>query len=228
MTVPTADQPPAEADQTKGASARAGAPEPPKLRRRPMLIALSVLLIAIGALLGAWLLTGLSGTESYIAVRDGVERGDVIKESDLIRTELSADNAVSPLGWDEAQFVVGKRAATDMARGSLVTADSVRESLVPPADYTVVGLALLPGQSPSEGLQTGDPVRVITVSAGGEEQQESTPVSGKVANVRMSEDGSTKLVDVVVAERSAQGVAEAAARQQVSLVLDSSAKDSNS
>ena len=94
MPAPTAEPPPAEQATRRnrngdGNTAEgAAAPEPPKLRRRPMLIAVSVLLTALGALLGAFLLSTLSGTDDYVAVRADIERGDVIKETDLVRTQL--------------------------------------------------------------------------------------------------------------------------------------------
>lgn len=197
------------------------APEPPKLRRRPMLIAVSVLLTAIGALLGAWLLTGLSGTESYIAVRDDIERGDKIQESDLVRTQLKADNAIAPLRWEEQRLAVGQYAAVDMASGSLVTRESVKAENAPKAGYTSVGLSLVPGQTVSGDLRTGSPVWVVLVPANSDVGTEPTKFAGSVARESMSSDGTTKLVDVMVKEDNAAAVAAAGSRQEVSVVLRS-------
>lgn len=228
MTASSTAEPPSDTAGDRSAAPRgsegAAAPEPPKLRRRPMLIALSVLLTAVGALLGAWLLTGLSGTKSYIAVREDIQRGDVIEESDLVRTQLRADGALTPLVWDEKQFVVGQYAKVDMAAGSVVTNESVASQVVPPGGKTVVGLALVPGQSVSGDLKTGDPVRAIIVPPDSEEGSEPEKVSGSIANVKMSSDGTTKLVDVIVSADDAPMVAAAGARQEVSVVLDSTNK----
>ena len=137
MTAPTAEPPPAEQATRRnrngdGNTAEgAAAPEPPKLRRRPMLIAVSVLLTALGALLGAFLLSTLSGTDDYVAVRADIERGDVIKETDLVRTQLRRDNSISPLSWDEQRSLIGMYANVDMAKGSLVTRESVSAEIAP-------------------------------------------------------------------------------------------------
>ena len=205
------------------------APEPPKLRRRPILIAVSVLLTSVGALLGAWLLTGLSGTESYIAVRSDIERGDRIEESDLVRTQLRADNAIAPLLWDEQRAAVGQYAAVDMAEGTLVTRDSVKAENVPKGGDTTVGLSLVPGQTVSGDLKTGSPVWVVLVPAGSDVGTEPVKINGTISRASMSSDETSKLVDVIVADDDAPKVAAAGSRQEASVVLrsteDSSAGD---
>lgn len=224
MTAPTAE-PPVEPATRRGRSGNgdvSSVPEPPKLRRRPMLIALSILLTALGALLGAWLLTSLSGTDSYVAVRADIERGQVIKETDLVRAELSSDPALDPVAWDQQGLIVGKYATYDMAKGSIVTRQSVAASISPQDGMTLVGLALVPGQTVTGELRTGQDVRVVLVPASADSSSTRPPsYQGKVAGSRMSEDGSTKLVDVMVLNGIAPEVASAASRQEVSLVLDS-------
>ncbi|WP_435200895.1 SAF domain-containing protein [Janibacter sp. GS2] len=223
MTAGTAEQPPEKTSRRSRADAvdEGAAPEPPKLRRRPMLIAASVLLTAVGALLGAWLLTGLSGTQSYIAVGEDIQRGDKITESDLVRTQLRADNAIAPLRWEEQRIAVGQYAAVDMAAGSLVTRDSVKAENAPKAGYTAVGLSLVPGQTVSGDLPTGSPVWVVMVPSNTDVGTEPEKKAGSVARESMSSDGTTKLVDVMVKEKDAPAVAAAGARQEVSVVLRS-------
>lgn len=230
MTAPTAESP-AEATSRRsrsGGSEELAAPEPPKLRRRPMLIALSVLLTALGALLGAWLLTSLSGTKSYIAVGADIERGSVIKETDLVRTQLRTDQAIAPLNWSQQPSVVGMHATTDMAKGSLVTRDSVAAQELSTDGQSVVGLSLVPGQTVSGELRYGQPVRVVVVPASADTAS-AKPVEfkGHVAGWRMSEDGSTKLVDVMVAKDDAPPISAAASRQEVSLVVDPKSSESS-
>lgn len=230
MTAPTAETP-AEATSRRsssGASEELAAPEPPKLRRRPMLIALSVLLTALGALLGAWLLTSLSGTKSYIAVGANVERGEIIKETDLVRTQLRTDQAIAPLNWSQQPSVVGMYAATDMAKGSLVTRDSVAAEVLPTDGQSLVGLSLVPGQTVAGDLRYGQLVRVVIVPASVDTAgAKPTDFVGTVAGSRMSEDGSTKLVDVMVSKDNAPSISAAASRQEVSLVLDPKSSESD-
>jgi len=186
-----------------------------------MLIAVSVLLTAIGALLGAWLLTGLSGTESYIAVRDDIQRGDQIKESDLVRTQLRADAAITPLRWEEQRIAVGQYAANDMAAGSLVTRDSVKRENLPPEGMEAVGLSLVPGQTVSGDIKTGAPVKVVIVPPSADIGTKPEAFDGTIASAKMSSDGTTKLVDVYVDSANADATTAAASRQEVTVVLKS-------
>lgn len=241
MSAPPPEQPPTASRRRRGGKgekahdpqrppeeqAGHGVAEPPKLRRRPMLIALSVLLTALGALLGALLLQGISGTDSYIAVKEDITRGQVIEANDLQRTQLSTDAAVRPLGWDQQRLVIGKPAAFDMAAGSVVTRDSVDGELIPAEGHSTVGLALDPGQAPTSELSPGDPVRVVilgedstgTGGAGGANDD----VPGRVISSTTSADGSVRHIDVMVVSGQATKVSAAAARRQVALVADSRA-----
>ncbi|APH02634.1 MULTISPECIES: SAF domain-containing protein [Janibacter] len=228
MTAPTAEPPPAEQATRRnrngdGNTAEgAAAPEPPKLRRRPMLIAVSVLLTALGALLGAFLLSTLSGTDDYVAVRADIERGDVIKETDLVRTQLRRDNSISPLSWDEQRSLIGMYANVDMAKGSLVTRESVSAEIAPADGWSIVGLALTPGQGVTGDLRVGQPIEAVVVPASAEAiTGRPTTYEGIVSSVDMSDDGQTKLVDVQVRTDDASPLAAAAARQEVAIVVKS-------
>lgn len=232
MTAPTAEPPPAEQATRRnrngdGNTAEgAAAPEPPKLRRRPMLIAVSVLLTALGALLGAFLLSTLSGTDDYVAVRADIERGDVIKETDLVRTQLRRDNSISPLSWDEQRNLIGMYANVDMAKGSLVTRESVSASIAPADGQSIVGLALTPGQGVTGDLRVGQPIEAVVVPASAEAiTGRPTTYEGIVSSVDMSDDGQTKLVDVQVRTDDASPLAAAAARQEVAIVVKSKGND---
>ena len=96
-----------DADQgTRTARDRAGRAHPagepvvapaPKLRRRPLLVAGSVMAVCAGALLGAFVWTAMSDTNSVIAVRAGIERGAVIDEADLMSVQVGVDPALSPV-----------------------------------------------------------------------------------------------------------------------------------
>ncbi|MEN3122375.1 SAF domain-containing protein [Janibacter sp. LM] len=227
MTAPTPAPPPEQATRRTRSGKDssnvelATAPEPPKLRRRPMLVALSVLLIALGALLGAWLLSSLSGTESYVAVREDVQRGEQIQETDLVRTQLKRDGAISPVLWSQQGVIVGTYATVDMAKGSLVTRESVAAEIAPRAGHREVGLALMPGQSIAGELRNGEPIEVVIVPASADAGAPQEPVAGYVLSARMSEDGQTRLVDVEVPESQAKAITAAASRQEVAIQVAS-------
>lgn len=226
MTAPTAEPPPDEQTSRpkrkgkgKSAPTPGAAPEPPKLRRRPMLVAVSVLLTALGALLGAFLLSSLSGTDDYIAVSSGIERGERITAQDLSRTQLRKDTNITPIRWDQRGAVIGTYATNDMAEGSIVTQDSIAAEISPKEGDSIVGLALTPGQGVSGELRVGQSVQVVLVPASAELSSQPEKVPGEVSAVKLSDDGSTKLVDVQVDSGNAPKVAASAARQEASLVV---------
>ena len=102
---------------------------PPKLRRRPVLIAASVAAICLGALASMWAYQSTSDAQSVLAVRQTISAA-TSSADDLMTVNISVDPALKPLSSDQASSVVGKHAALDMsARG--VTQDQVTEQALP-------------------------------------------------------------------------------------------------
>ncbi|HEY6932316.1 MAG TPA: SAF domain-containing protein, partial [Marmoricola sp.] len=134
---------------------------PPKLRRRPALVAGAIVAICLGAILAAWAWTSTTHTQEVLAARTTIERGSVIGAADLQRVQINADPALQPLPASAYQDVVGKRAALDIAAGGLLTAEATTSSALPPAGMSVVGIALTPAQVPALRLQSGDRVRIV-------------------------------------------------------------------
>lgn len=227
MTAATTEPPPADKASRRDrkavdrAAAAGTAPEPPKLRRRPLLVALSVLLTAIGALLGAFLLTTLSGTDAYVGVRTDIERGSRITANDLVRVQMSDDPNLNPVPWDQQSVLIDMYATQDMAKGTVVTRDAVANEIAPVGGNSIVGLALTPGQGVSGDLRVGQRVTAVVVPASAELTGKPTEYLGTVASIKLSDDGQTKLVDVQVASADAAPLSAAAARQEVSLFVRS-------
>src|SRR5665811_51738 len=88
---------------------------PPKLRRRPALVASAVVAICLGALLAGWAWTATTNTQAVLVARHSIERGAVIQASDLAQARLNADPALKPLSASEFDTAVGQRAALDIA-----------------------------------------------------------------------------------------------------------------
>jgi hypothetical protein len=222
-----------DADQTmKTARDRAGRVQmtgepvlapPPTLRRRPLLVAGSVLAVCAGALLGAFVWTAMSDTHSVIAVRAGIERGAVIDEADLMSVQVGVDPALSPVGSDEMADLVGQRAAVDMAAGTLVTREQVTVAVLPPAGSSIVGVPVPPGLLPGEPLVAGDRIRVVATPGAQGEFTNEPPVTipAVVVGVRAQVDTGVSVVSVEVPQDRAAELAARAATGNVAVVLDS-------
>lgn len=196
---------------------------PPKLRRRPALLAAALVAICLGALLAAWAWTATSNTQEVLVARHTIERGSVIEADDLSRVQLSADPALKPVPASQFDEVVGQRAAYDVAAGGMLTPDSFSSAVVPSGTDSIVGIALTPTQAPGLDLATGDRVRVVVTPAQGADLPTGVPQFSEavVAGVHVSDETGQLIVDLLVPHADAAVLATRAATGNVSLVLDS-------
>ena len=201
---------------------RTGSALPPKLRRRPALLAAGVAAICLGALLVAWAWTASTDTREVLAARVTIHRGEVITASEIERVPVSVDAALNPLPGSDYATVIGQRAALDVGAGSLLTADSTSTSAIPATGQSVVGIQLTPAQLPAFPLQGGDVVRVVA-TPGQNGTVAGTPVSttATVLDTQVVESTGNTVVDVVVPYADATVLAARAATGDVALVLDS-------
>lgn len=196
---------------------------PPKLRRRPALVAGAVGAICLGALLGAWAWTSTTNTHEVLAARDTIPRGAIIEADDLERVRINADPALDPIAASSYDDIVGQRAALDIAAGSLLTATSTSDELLPPEGMSVVGVAVTPAQAPGLPLQAGDRVRVVATPGEGENSPSGAPIFSEAEVVGSHVDDATGelVVDLLVPHADAATLAARVATGNVALVLDS-------
>jgi hypothetical protein len=199
---------------------------PPKLRRRPALVAAAVTAICLGGLLGAWAWTSTTNTVEVLAARHTIPRGSVITSDDLERVRINADPALAPIPGSSYDDVVGKRAALDIAAGGLLTQESTASDVLPPDDMSVVGVALTPAQAPGVPLQSGDRVRVVvTTGEGGDAPSGPPPFSeAQVVGSHFDDATGERVVDLLVPHAEATVLAARVATGNVALVLDSGAQ----
>ncbi|WP_169795370.1 SAF domain-containing protein [Kribbia dieselivorans] len=197
-------------------------PTPAKLRRRPALIALSVLLIALGALLAAWLVSQLVSGQSVVAIRNDIPRGTQIHAEDLAEARMSSDDQISALPWSRRNEIIGKYADIDFRKGGIVSGGTVTEQAVPSGNDSLVGLVLPDGRRPSTELRVGDQVRVIQAGeAVNPDVARRNPIKATVAAVSATEGNSGNLVDVLITnDQDAQTVARWAGSNAVAVTRE--------
>lgn len=205
------------------ASTAPGLTPPPKLRRRPALVAGAVAAICLGALLGAWAWTSTTNTQEVLAARQTIPRGAIITADDLERVRVNADPALDPIGAESYDDIVGKRAALDIAAGTLITEESTSQALLPPAGMSVVGVALTPAQVPGVPLQSGDQVRLVVTPGDGERAPSGAPTfsEAQVVGSHLDDITGELVVDLLVPYADATTLAARVATGNVALVLDS-------
>ncbi len=195
-------------------------PETTKLQRRPSAVVLALVLVCLGGLTGLWLWTSSSAATEVVAVRSPVERGQLIVPEDLTTVRVTLDPALRTVPASGLESLVGKRAVTDLAAGTLVAPEQVSDAVVPGAGMAVVAVPIAPGLIPSEPLKAGDTVRLVQAPAQGVEVTAApVEITGTVLNVT---PGDTEtVVDVLVADNRAGELAARAASGDLALVLAS-------
>ncbi|PZF86511.1 SAF domain-containing protein [Jiangella anatolica] len=194
-----------------------------RYRRRPALIGLGVGLLATCGAGAAYLAQSSGDTVQVLAVTDTVHRGEVLDADRLTTARAAPDPALRPVAASELSAVVGRRAATDLPAGTLLTDASLTAASLPAAGQSVVGVAVTEAQLPRTDLVPGDRVRVFGTPNQGDAPP-SDPfrsVAATVLGVSDVLDSGHLVVDVVVADDVAGTLVANVATGRVAIVLDS-------
>jgi hypothetical protein len=140
-------------------------PVPPR-ERKPALAALAVLLILGGALTSAYLVMASGQRVSAIRVGQPVAAGRQIPLDALQEVQIG-NTGIDFIAWSERARVARAYAAVPLVPGELLTNQMVTTDTAAAQGRVTLGLALKPGQLPSQPLANGDHVAVYAVGAEG-------------------------------------------------------------
>ncbi|MHC3392801.1 SAF domain-containing protein [Streptomyces lavendulocolor] len=215
---------------TEKAPAAAPGPLPisqdaPRRRRRPVVVGAGLALAAVGALLAVWQVDEAGNRVPVIAVAHDVKAGQIVKKSDLVVAQIAPDAALAPVPASRSGDIVGKTAAADLPKGSLVTDASVHEGTPVAKGRDTVGILAKPGQLPAQRLRTGDEVALVhtpqddaeAAKAGTQKAPDS--ISAVVVGLSSPDANGAVVVDVAVAGTDSPSLATWAARGAVTVVL---------
>lgn len=179
-------------------------------------ITVGLLVIAIFALAGGWLYSNASTTESVIALRSDVERGQAVSGNDLKVVEVGSEEALNLVGVEQSTTLIGQVALVDLEAGTLIT-DNLFAGAAPIAPGTgIVGMALDPGEYPTPAMRPGDRVRVV--STGGDDGQRVLAESAEIVDVTSIGVQNRIFVSVAVTTEQADAIASASAGDRVRLI----------
>jgi hypothetical protein len=220
---PTRDAPPMKLGDADGGVPRI---PPPKRHRQRGLIFLGVALVVFAALAAVFVVNQVSDRIGVVGVRVSVAYGQVVQQSDLVEVQLPADAGLKPVLWHDVQSLLGKRAATDLRVGALVTADSVSDQDIPPAGKVLLGIPVKATQMPGTPLKVRDQVLLVPFAGGptgqqtpGDASTAGSAVAAEVFATRATDVNGVSVVDVLVPEGRGVDVAQRAAAGQIALVL---------
>ena len=196
---------------------------PARHRRRPALIGLGVALVALGGLTSGWLVTSTGDTSQVLALARPVVAGQAVARADLVVADVRPDPSLETVPASQVSSVVGRRAATGLQAGALLTPTSVTDQVVPGSGTSLVGVFLSAAQLPAEPLLAGDRVRIVDTPPAQADPPSTAPgsIRAQVVAVTTADANGSRTVDVLVPEGQAAGLAARAATGRVSLVLDS-------
>jgi Flp pilus assembly protein CpaB len=196
---------------------------PPKLRRRPAIVAGAIGAVCLGAVLAAWAWSSSTSAQQVLVAKTEIARGSVIEADDLTTVRINLDPALASLPASAADDVIGQRAGLDVAAGGLLTQDAVEEASLPAAGKSVVGVALTPDQAPGQMLLAGDQVRVVVTPGQDGEAPKSAPEfsAAEVVGIHLDTETGETVVDLLVPHEEASLLAARVATGKVALVLDS-------
>ncbi|MDP3893627.1 SAF domain-containing protein [Nocardioides sp.] len=195
---------------------------PPKQRRRPMLWAIGIALVALGGLGAGWVTLTVSDTQSVLALSADVDRGSVVEAHHLVAVQISTDPALTPVPADQRDAVIGQRAARDLTAGTVLSAGSIAEEVIPGDGQTLVGVALTPAQMPAGQVRVGDQVTIVHTPRPQDDAPDDAPstVQAEVVDVVVVEETGETVVNVTVPTNEATRLAAVVATGRVALVVD--------
>ncbi|MEU7072888.1 SAF domain-containing protein [Streptomyces narbonensis] len=219
--------------KSKGANAAAAPPtgpvpitqDAPRRRRRPVVVGAGLALAAVGALLAVWQVDEAGNRVPVIALAHNVKAGETIKKSDLVVAQVAPDAALAPVPVSRSGDIVGKTAAADLPKGTLVTDASVHEGTPVAKGRDTVGILAKPGQLPAQRLRTGDAVALVHTPQDNAEaaksgtQKAPDSISAVVVGLSSPDANGAIVVDVAVAGTDSPSLATWAAKGAVTIVL---------
>ncbi|MFE6050348.1 SAF domain-containing protein [Kitasatospora sp. NPDC056446] len=184
-------------------------------RRRPAVLAMAVALIAAGGLGGAVLYNSTGQRVAVLALARDVPWGQVITEDDLVVARIAGDPALHPVSAQDRLKAVGKRAATDLKRGAMLTSGDVAEGLTVQPGQIVVGVSARHSQLPASRLQPG--VQLVVVFTPDNGRPDSLPAT-VITVGRVDTDGS-QVIDVAVGIADGPRLAQWVASGRIQVLL---------
>ncbi|WP_344957711.1 SAF domain-containing protein [Actinomadura miaoliensis] len=189
---------------------------------------LAMVLVGAGAALTGYLFTGMSERTSVVVVARDVPVGQQITNADVATTMVAADGRVATVPGRQLRDVVGRLAAVDLRRGTLLAPSQLTTALSPRQGQQVVPVAVRVSQLPARGLQPGDQVLVVaTPGSGGQGDAASgnqaapltqdTPATVDLVSAPDA-DGAVR-VDLVVDARVGPAIARQASTGRIGFVL---------
>lgn len=196
--------------------------------RRPKVswVLSGLVVVLAGALFGAVTLARVADRVPVLALAQPIERGETLTDDHLRAVHVASDEPLPLVAAADRDLLVGLTAIGPMPAGSLLARDHFSDGPQVAAGFSVVGLALQPGEYPIASLAPGDHVEVIrTPDPTGARSDSGVGAAvladdAEVFSIGPLSDTSTGLmVSLTVPHDTGPAIASAAAEGRIRLVL---------
>ena len=184
-----------------------------------MMIVAGVVLVIAGALVSVGIYSQLSQTQQVIAIVSPVARGEQIQRTDLVTVQVGFDALLTPVPASQINQIVGKYATTDLAPGSFLVEGAAGERPSPAQGEAEIGIALVAGEFPDDGLLPGDKVLLVEVSERVEPGITPMSYKGTIVTISSTQGNSIAIITVLVSISDAPILASLSATNHLCLVL---------
>jgi Flp pilus assembly protein CpaB len=226
--VSTTSPPAAKTQRPRGRGPDLRLDPPAGQARRPKLswVALGLAVVLAGGLFGAITLARVADRAPVLAMAMPIERGETLTDDHLRVVNVAADEQLPLVSADDRAQLVGLTATGPLPAGNLVTREQFSDGPQVADGFSVVGLALQPGEYPIAALTPGDRVEVVRTpdptgarSDGGSGASVLTDDAEVYAVGPLSETRAGPMVSLTVPQDTGPAIAAAAAEGRVRLVL---------
>jgi hypothetical protein len=160
-----------------------------------------------------------------IAARD-VVAGEAVAVDAIGTADVGAGPGARTVAASDLDMVVGRVARGPIPAGTVLSPDMVSDGDAVPDGQAVIGAVLEAGAYPTAGLRPGDPVRMVEAAATGDSAAMPRELGAAHIWAITTPDGPAEsglFVSLLVPEDQAAAASNAAARQQLRLILIGSA-----
>lgn len=190
----------------------------PRVRRSPVMVVAGIVLVTAGALASVGIYSNLGRTQEVVVVVAPVARGEQIQRADLTTAQVGFDPMLTPVPASQINQIVGKYAVADLVPGTFLAAAAVGDRVSPGQGMAEIGVSLMAGEYPDDGLVPGDEVLLVAVPDKSDATTAPMSYSGTLVTISPGQ-GDVVTATVMVGAADAPTVAALSASGRLALVL---------
>jgi hypothetical protein len=179
------------------------------------------MLVLVCGLASVTLWRSAGNREPVVVAAQDVGRGETIEREDLRTALVAAESGVDTIPEGDLDELVGRVAVTELARGSLLSAEEVAgdDDRLVSSDEALVGARLGPGAAPVGDLPSGTEILVVIRPGPSDSDAEVREVPGWLERLGDRDPNSgAREASLVVPQEDAGDVAAAAADERIAVV----------